>query len=323
MHVGKQLMSLPLDHRTMAEYPDLPSACAEAGCDGLEMIWGGEELPENLPKEVRVGYHLAFYPDWLDFWNGDLAALRLKFGSDQVWREFYGGEGRERLLAFYREDLERAALLEAQYVVFHVSDVSVEEGYTYQWLHTDRAVIEAAIELLNLLFAGQDWPFDLLVENQWWPGFTFTNPKQTAMLLDGIRFPRKGIMLDTGHLMNCNLELTTEAEGVRYLHEMLDRHGELCRAIQGVHLHQSLSGAFVKTHTGKLPQSMPADYYGRYSVGYGQILAIDRHEPWHEPAIQSVLQRIEPQYVVHELCASSRKEREQRIAVQQRTLRQL
>ena len=157
-----------------------------------------------MPQALHVGYHLTFYPDWLDFWRGDRAALTEKFGSEEVWRSFYGGpEGRETLLRLYREDLDRAVTWGARYVVFHVSDVSVEEGFTYHWRHTHEEVIDAAAEVINLLLGDRAWPFDFLVENQWWPGFTFTEPELTRRLLDGIRAERKGIMLDIGHLMNC------------------------------------------------------------------------------------------------------------------------
>ena len=44
----------------------------------------------------------------------------------------------EILLKQYQQDLERAASLNAEYVVFHVSDVSIEEGYTYRWLHSNQ-----------------------------------------------------------------------------------------------------------------------------------------------------------------------------------------
>lgn len=87
--------------------------------------------------------------------------------------------------------------LGAHYVVFHVSDVSLEEGYTYRWLHTNQEVIDAAVEVVNLILGEERWPFEFLVENQWWPGFTFTEPEETARLLEGIRFAGKGILLDT------------------------------------------------------------------------------------------------------------------------------
>lgn len=315
----KELMSLPLDGKTLREYEDLCAACEAAGCDGLEMIWGGEPIPEGIPARVRIGYHLAFYPDWLDFWRQDTAALRRKFGGDSVWQGFYGGDTRARLLAFFEEDMDRAQALGAEYVVFHVSDVSIEEGYTYEWLHTDEEVIDAAIAVLNALLKNRAPTFRLLVENQWWPGFTFTKPALTARLLDGISYPKKGIMLDTGHLMNCS-HIDEETEGIRYIHEMLDAHGALCEEIYGVHFHQSLSGSYVRENTGALPKRLAADYYTRYAESYSHILQIDRHQPWTDKAARTLIERIAPEYLVHELSAKNRAARERAIAVQRRTL---
>ena len=161
------LMSLPMTASVLTEYGDLEEACRSCGCDGLEVVWGGEELPCTVPQALHEGYHLTFYPDWLDFWRGDRAALTEKFGSEEVWRSFYGGpEGRETLLRLYREDLDRAVTWGARYVVFHVSDVSVEEGFTYHWRHTHEEVIDAAAEVINLLLGDRAWPFDFLVENR-------------------------------------------------------------------------------------------------------------------------------------------------------------
>ena len=191
------LMSLPMTASVLTEYGDLEEACRSCGCDGLEVVWGGEELPCTVPQALHVGYHLTFYPDWLDFWRGDRAALTEKFGSEEVWRSFYGGpEGRETLLRLYREDLDRAVTWGARYVVFHVSDVSVEEGFTYHWRHTHEEVIDAAAEVINLLLGDRAWPFDFLVENQWWPGFTFTEPssmkpyKTITLRLDAAHYAR-------------------------------------------------------------------------------------------------------------------------------------
>ena len=285
----------------------MEEACRSCGCDGLEVVWGGEELPCTVPQALHVGYHLTFYPDWLDFWRGDRAALTEKFGSEEVWRSFYGGpEGRETLLRLYREDLDRAVTWGARYVVFHVSDVSVEEGFTYHWRHTHEEVIDAAAEVINLMLGDRAWPFDFLVENQWWPGFTFTEPELTRRLLDGIRAERKGIMLDIGHLMNCDTSLRTLEEGADYVHRMLDRHGGLCRYIRGIHLHCSLSGEYVRAHTGFLPPGLPLDYLKRYGFGYRHILRIDTHQPWTSPAICEVVERIGPDYLVHELSAPDR-----------------
>ena len=49
---------------------------------------------------------------------------------------------------------------------------------------------------------------------------------------------------------------------------MLNRHGSLATWVRGVHLHQSLSGAYVKARTGLLPAGLPEDYGERFGVSY-------------------------------------------------------
>ena len=191
----KKLISMPMTAGTLAEYPStrsLEAACRHFDCDGLEVIWGGEDLPENIPEHLHVGYHLTFFPDWLDFWRADRRALTRKFGSATAWTSFYGGpEGPDTLLKLYSEDLDRAVQWGAEYVVFHVSDVSVEEGYTYRWEHNHQEVVDAALEVINTLLSGRNLTLAFLVENQWWPGFTFTMPALTRRLLDGIQYENK------------------------------------------------------------------------------------------------------------------------------------
>lgn len=308
----KQTMSLPLCSGSFLEYhgwDDMHRELARLGCNGLEGIWSGEDFPPDLPSGLIIGYHLLFYPDWLDFYRDNKAMLVRKFGALNTVERFYGGSDPEILLKQYQQDLERAASLNAEYVVFHVSDVSIEEGYTYRWLHSNQEVIDTAVEIINFILGERDWPFVFLVENQWWPGFTFTNPEETARLIGGIRYPKKGIMLDTGHLMNTNTSLRTQREGAAYLRQMLDTHGSLCRYIQGVHLHQSLSGPYVTACTGKLPTDLPRDYLERFAVNYSHILRIDQHLPWTDPAILPVLECIEPHWLTHELSSRNRRAR--------------
>ena len=59
----------------------LHAECAALGVDGVEGIWDGTEIPADFPADLLVGYHLTFFPDWLDFYRGDNAALIRKYGS--------------------------------------------------------------------------------------------------------------------------------------------------------------------------------------------------------------------------------------------------
>ena len=316
-------VNLPLYSGTLAEYngmDDLRQELQALGLNGVEGIWSGESIPADFPRDLLTGYHLTFFPDWLDFYRGDTAALKRKFGSLDAASRFYGGEDGDALLTLYREDLARAGSLGADYVVFHVSDVSMEEGYTYRWLHTDEEVIDASAEMINRLLEGVSPDFEFLVENQWWPGFTFTEPEKTGRLLDAIAYSRKGIMLDTGHLMNMNPRIRTQADGIRWLNDMLDRHGELTAMIRGLHLHQSLSGSYVRSHTGALPD-LPADSVERFTASYAHIQKIDRHRPWTNPEIGKILERVNPAYVTHELAANTRRERVRAVKRQMETLK--
>lgn len=117
----------------------------------------------------------------------------------------------EGLLAQFRAELDYAKAMGARYVVFHVSDVSPEETLTYRRLHSDETVIDASAELLNLLFKGSEYSFELLLENLWWPGFSMTSPAMTARLLAAVQYDKTGILLDIGHLFNANPTLSDEA----------------------------------------------------------------------------------------------------------------
>ena len=319
----RELMSFPVCAESLAEYAgmdELVQSVRALGCDGVEAIWGGDDTWKTLSPDFALGYHLAFYPDWLDFWRGDEKALLQKFGSREAYTAFYGGADRQTLIEQYRADLARAEALQAQYVVYHVSDVSIEEGYTYHWLHSDEDVINSAAELINEVIGERKLPFPILVENQWWPGFCFTDPRITERLLSKLCFENKGILLDTGHLMNTNTAIRSQREGADYILKMLETHGSLSKCIKAVHLHQSLSGEYVSAHTGTLPANLVPDYISRFCDSYDHILQIDRHMAWTDPCVREVVERIEPDFLIHELSSRTRETREKNITVQRTAL---
>ena len=275
------------------------------GLDGVEAIWDPDDLDDTFLATMLTGCHLIFYCDWVDFYRQDQEKLLRKFGSAEMIRKVYGGTEPEDLMFTFREDLYRAIRYGADYMVFHVSDVSLEESYTYRWEHTDYEVLDAAIDVINDLLRGVEPTFDFLVENQWWPGFTFTEPEKTEYLLSHINYPRVGIMLDTGHLMNSNTSIRSQAEGIKWIMGNIERHGALAKRIYGLHFHQSVSGAYVKTHTGSIPGEYNGDFFHDFGVNYPHIQSIDRHLPWTNPDCVKILDAVQPKYLTHELSSRS------------------
>ncbi|MBR0404166.1 MAG: TIM barrel protein [Eggerthellaceae bacterium] len=281
---------------------ELSRECERIGIDGLEIVWGHEDYDGVLPdKDIVVGYHLTFFPSWVDFWKGREDRLLAEFGDWDTVRECYGGETRNDLIARCRKDFKRALDFQVEYVVFHVTDVLIHECYTYEFSHTDLEVCDCACELANEILEGMDTDVAFLVENQWWPGFTFCDPAMTRHLLDGIEYDNVGIMLDTGHLMSTNTNLRTQAQAARYVLERYNEHGDMREKVRGLHLHQSLSGEYVESVRGHIPEYLKGSYEERFALSYEHILSIDRHGPWTDPIVADVVREIAPEWVNNEL----------------------
>ena len=299
-----QSINFPIAQSSIAPYGSwdaLNEKLKALGLDGVEGIWDPNEVDETFPAAMLTGCHMIFYPDWLDFYRRNEPELIRKFGSLDVLGTIYPGPKPEDLVRVFHADLARAIRCGAKYVVFHVSDVSQEECWTYDWLHDDYAVMDASIEIINGFLKGVEPTFDFLVENQWWPGFTFTDPKKTEYLLSRIEYPRVGIMLDTGHLMNTDPALKTQEEGIEYIRRQYRAHGALAKSVLGLHFHQSLSGDYVRGHVGLYPDCIPRDYFEGFALNYFHVQQIDRHEPWTVPEAGLLLHEIAPNYLTHEL----------------------
>ena len=278
---------------------DLDAYCAKYGLDGVELMPWGENNAGYIPKSRIVGVHLGYFPCWVDFWRGDEEALLREYGSLEEVRARFGGDDPRVLVDFYRRQFAFAREVGARYVVFHVSDVSLEETLSYQFLHTDEQVVRASLELISQALGDEDWDFEFLAENLWWPGFTMTRPEITRELMEGLPARKKGIMLDTGHLMHTRLDLSSQEEAVEYIHACLDRHGDMARWVRGLHLQCGLTGDFVKSMLAKQPV-LAGSYQERLGQTYEYVLGIDPHGPFDSPAVRGLVDRARPEYLTHE-----------------------
>lgn len=275
--------------------------------DGIELTCFEDDARGIVPVERVTGLHMSCLPYWLDLWRGDRAACLREFDDAETVRATFGGDTPDALLAHYRKDLAHAQRYGAEYLVFHVCDGSIEETFTGCARHTDAEVIDEAADLLNELFKNAaDGPW-LLLENLWYAGHRFTDPEMTARLLERVKYPKTGLMLDTGHLLHTNFALRTQEEGVRYIHGMLDRHGELCKRIRGVHLNQSLTGARMASVQAK-PPALAKTYRERSEQLFYYVFSIDRHEPFTCPGVKELIDRIAPDYLTFELISHNLEE---------------
>ena len=133
----------PDDTNRYQNSEDLRRFCLQFGCDGLELMPLGEDSRHLISPELIIGVHANCLSDWM---NGE----------------------NDRLLAHYRKDLDYARNVHAEYVVFHVTQVSFAETLACHALHTDYEVIDAAARLINSLLDGQDYSFWFMMENLWW-----------------------------------------------------------------------------------------------------------------------------------------------------------
>ena len=289
------------------------------GIDGIELMCFDEDIRGIIPKEKVLGVHMGYFPYWVDFWNGDYEALDREFGSREIWEAHYGGATPEAILTRYRQDLANAHRWGAKYVVFHVSDATIAETFTWQYHHTDEEVIDATCEMLNELLKDENGELLFLVENLWQPGLTFTRPEMTKRLLDGIQYANKGIMLDTGHLLHTNTKLRTQEEGIAYIHSLLDAHGDLCQHIKGIHLNQSLTGPYCE-NTMRDPPKLADTYEQRTCQMFLHAFSVDKHLPFTAPGIRELVNRIDPAYLTFEFITSNVKEHRAYLDVQLQAL---
>jgi sugar phosphate isomerase/epimerase len=288
------------------------------GLDGIELYEGGEDKAGIFAVDDTIGVHLRYFHDWVGLWRGDTRAVLEEYGTKESVEMIFGGFSRDAMIETMRKNLRFARRYSPEYAVYHVSNVTIDQCVTRKARHTDEEVIEAAIEALNVLFKGSNDTFLLLLENLWWTGLKMDKPELALRLMEGLEYPRKGIMLDLGHLLHTNTALRTLDEGVDYIHRILDRYDDL-GFIKGVHLHQTLGGEYAE-HIMRNPLAVEGSYYDKVMALQRHVYKIDNHKPFLSKRIGMLLDRINPDYLVLEFISSSREEHSRFIAEQKEFL---
>lgn len=290
-----------------ADKEDLIQFYSKYGIDGIELQKVQELQDKYLHQNMIMGIHLPFFNTWVDFYKGDMDKVLKEYGTMEVVEQIYGGSDKSALIKLYNEQLEFADRIGAKYVVFHICDVSIEESFTGNFNHTDEEVIDISCSLINELLDGKAYQFDFLMENLWWPGLNYKNPLVAKRLIAGVNYAKKGLMLDTGHLMNTNQELKTPEEALQYIKTIVKEHSSLQKYIKGFHLHQSLSGERAKGISYSKVE-LKQDYWERMYQVYEYIFQLDEHKPFVCEGMKEFIEEMKPEYITYEFITRNREE---------------
>lgn len=304
----KRIMNITTHTSDMQRYgnrEEIEQFYRSFGLDGLELLESGKDEKGLFDEKDVVGVHLKYFPCWYCLWKGDWDTVLEEFGTEEDVRMNFGGTDRAAILEAFRKNLEFARRYKPEYTVFHVSDVLLSEAVSRRYRYTDEEIVDAAAELINELLP-KDEGFELLLENLWWPGLTMTRPRVTERLLSQIRYPRKGIMLDVGHLLHTNTAVRTPREGAAYIREVLGRYEDLS-IIKGIHFHQTLEGAFVEEQK-KHPPVLKGSYYEKMCSLAEYVCTVDSHKPFLCTEAAELIKELAPKYLVFELLSSDKKE---------------
>lgn len=275
---------------------EIQSMVEAAGFDGIEnLIYG--TVPARIPfSHVTKGVHLKFWPYWMDFYRGNTKQIARIFPDEEAIRECYGGLTVDEWIGTLRKNIEAALAEEPAYLVWHVQESTPEEAWTWKFHYSDWDVLKAAAEVYHKVNDLIPDGVRVLFENIFWPGLFHMEPEKVDYFFTEINDDaHTGIMFDTGHFMNTIPGLTTEEEGANAISVMVDHLGSLSTLIHGIHLSASLSGVYRKTFLREYPNPCTTSMLMRH------ITSIDQHRPFQTTAARRIVDRIRPEYVVHEI----------------------
>ena len=301
---------------------DMQYYISKYGFDGFELI-KFTDVDNTYLKNYIKGYHMRFFPSWLELYNEDLNALYEEVKDKKYFKSLCGGENsKEELIEYYKKELETAKKLEVEYVVLHACNSKVTESMTYDFKYSDEEVLENVVSLINDLFDNEEYTFKLLLENLWWPGLRLTSKEEIEFLVENINYKNIGFMLDTGHMLNNEPKLRTVDEGIEYIEKNIAEMGELKKYIKGVHLNFSLSGKYL-TEAVEKHKNSEAEREKTLKNIYSHVSQIDQHLPFEDERIIGILESLPLDWVVYEFIYYDTDDLEKKVKRQDRILKKL
>ena len=302
----KKLLSFIASDSYLKEIGDgwneLDKILQEYQLDGIETMTGGFYDPENIETVNPVGHHLLYFPSWLHMWLEDKEELIKEFESLEKAIEVYGGWGRQRLIEFYKNEFLDSIKMGAEYMVFHVAHVGLDEVFGDNFKYGNKEVLAYTVELLNEVFKDvKDGPI-LLLENLWWPGMDLLNEIETKEFLNQINYPNKGIMLDISHLTLTDKNIKNFETVEKYIGDIILNSPILKKHIRGIHLNATFPFLYRtnKLEANKKKIAITKNRMDRYGIIIDHITNLDSHEIYNDNSINRILEKLDIEYLVYE-----------------------
>lgn len=233
--------------------------------DGIEQLIYDNNMILKY-KELTIGVHLEYWSYWIDFWWNNQQRLDYIFESNEEKKHYYKAQNIYEWIE-YIKNITLALNLKPQYLVWHVSEANVQEIFTYNFYYNDRQVLLATSEVFNEVAKIIPDNVLILFENLWWPGLRLNSMENVVYFFEKLKHNNVGIMLDTGHLMNTNINLTSELEASIFIKDIVNNLGSFASLIKGVHLNCSLSGQYQKNLLNS-----NLNFVNLINIDYGNIL---------------------------------------------------
>ncbi|KIX13197.1 TIM barrel protein [Dethiosulfatarculus sandiegensis] len=273
---------------------------ADYAFQGLEVYPVPGHDMDRIPSELALGLHLRFFVFLNAICSSDSKTLEQTFGDLDTARHYYGGLEYEDLLSVYQEQLAWGKRAKVEYAVFHASQADLDHLVDWRFPWTWQVTIDLSALITNTLVKRTQPDYPILFENLWWPGgLRLDHPAEVERLFEKLDFNNAGLVLDTGHVLNKNQELTDESQAIDYLLQTVKNLGELKKTIKAVHLTKSLSGEYVR-RVRKRGVDLAGDFWQKLGKAHIHVSEIDQHDAFAHPGICRLFDLIEPEFVVFE-----------------------
>ncbi|MDD7423914.1 MAG: hypothetical protein PUK31_02785 [Candidatus Methanomethylophilaceae archaeon] len=271
-----------------------------SGVDGLELLTGYDSVDTSL-KSDTTSVHLPYATDW---YGPAAGVVSVSPDIDPMYLRFHHyGSDRAGIVESIRKAIVCAEPLDPMYGVIHASSADMSSLLSKRTSYTDEKVLTTFADIMNEVvstFPDGEPPFTLAFENTWWPGLRLVDDVGFGILEDSIEFDDWGICLDTGHILVSSGGSDDEKGALDILNSCADGYGDdLFDRLIAMHLHVNTS-ARIMANMEEI-DSTGMSFNDIIIKASERIASVDQHRPFTDPAVVEYVERLEPEFVVHEI----------------------